>query len=482
MLLAPRPGHGGTVEFHEGREILARGGAFETVEGGDAFGGGRGRARGFDGGAARLELGRDRVLLAEVAEDGEAVGDLGGDDGARQGEGAGGVAIGFELGQAKLDVMAAGRGERAAELALVGEEAEGDAFFEQLGQGLRGHLDVAEQEHGFELVIGEVEEDFVFLFDQEAVAGLAEDGALLGEVQIGHGRVPRFRWCGRGWRQGSQGGAFERHFEGVAGRGELIGGAAGGRERRGHEKDAALGARVLPGDPDGVALEEGAEELEAVLEIGDAGFIEIESEVGGFEKLGALEEGLVGLVGGLGEDDEVVGIADQFAAALFEFAVEILEEEVGEQGGNGGALGNAAADGADVGAVPALAADPEAEEGHYGFAGLAFGEALEEEVGVDAVEKALNVGVGDEDVAELAALADAGDGAVDGAAGAVAVAAFEELLLEGAGEVAGDGGLKDAVADGGDQEGAGLGGAGVLLDDDLEERVRAVEALLDAGE
>jgi hypothetical protein len=52
---------------------------------------------------------------------------------------------------------------------------------------------------------------------------------------------------------------------------------------------------------------------------------------------------------------------------------------------------------------------------------------------VHAVEEALDVSVHDEDVAEFAALADAGDGAVHGTAGAVAVAALQELLLEGAG-------------------------------------------------
>jgi hypothetical protein len=44
--------------------------------------------------------------------------------------------------------------------------------------------------------------------------------------------------------------------------------------------------------------------------------------------------------------------------------------------------------------------------------------------------------------------------------------------------------LEDAVADGGDQEsaGAGVGGAGALFDDDLEEGVGAVAVLLDAEE
>src|SRR5580658_3899869 len=85
-------------------------------------------------------------------------------------------------------------------------------------------------------------------------------------------------------------------------------------------------------------------------------------------------------------------------------------------------------------------------------------------------------------MAELAAPADASDGAVHGTAGAVAVAALEELLFEGAGEAAGGGGLE--VADGGDQQGAdaGFGRAGTLFDDDLQQRVGAVAVLLDAQE
>ena len=64
--------------------------------------------------------------------------------------------------------------------------------------------------------------------------------------------------------------------------------------------------------------------------------------------------------------------------------------------------------------------------------------------------------------------AEAGDGAVDSTAGAVGEGAFEKLFFEGVGEGAGGGGLEDAVADSGDEEGAGFEGFG-FLDNDLEE-------------
>ena len=72
---------------------------------------------------------------------------------------------------------------------------------------------------------------------------------------------------------------------------------------------------VFPGGPDLPSEEEGSEEAEAVVEIGDAGLLLVQLQVGRFEELLALDEGLLGVLGGLGEDDEVVGVADQFAAA-----------------------------------------------------------------------------------------------------------------------------------------------------------------------
>ena len=102
-----------------------------------------------------------------------------------------------------------------------------------------------------------------------------------------------------------------------------------------------------------------------------------------------------------------------------------------------------------------------------------------EQIGMrNVVEKTFDVGVNDFRESGFVALADAGDGAVNTAAGTVAEAAFQELFLEGVREVAGGGGLQDAVADGGDHQGAHFTRARVLFDDDAEEGHGAVEALV----
>jgi hypothetical protein len=210
-------------------------------------------------------------------------------------------------------------------------------------------------------------------------------------------------------------------------------------------------------------LEECAEELEAGVEVDDAGFLLVEGKMGIGEGAGGELEGVGGVGLGFGEDEEVVGVANEFAAALFEFAVEVFEEEIGEQGGNGGALRNAFAEPVEVLAVPDGGFDPLADEVHDEFAGLVEGEAVEEERVVNFVKKGLDIGIDEPGVAHFVELSNAGDGAVDTAVGTVAVGAFEELVFEGLGETAGDGGLEDAVADGGDEEGAGFVGAGAVL-------------------
>ena len=76
----------------------------------------------------------------------------------------------------------------------------------------------------------------------------------------------------------------------------------------------------------------------------------------------------------------------------------------------------------------------------------------------------MDVGVHHVPVALVAEHPDAGDGAVNATVGAVGEAGFEEFLLEGAREAVGDGGLHDAVADGGDEERAMFLGTGFLFD------------------
>ena len=115
----------------------------------------------------------------------------------------------------------------------------------------------------------------------------------------------------------------------------------------------------------------------------------------------------------------------------------------------------------------------------------------------DVVEEAADVGVDDTPVPLVAEHADTGDGAVDAAVRSVGEAGFEKLFLKGLREAAGDSGLEDAVADGGDEQGAvacgvdlgrgrGVGlrsgsrlgfGRGPFFNDDASQRERAVGAV-----
>ena len=129
--------------------------------------------------------------------------------------------------------------------------------------------------------------------------------------------------------------ARERHFHGGFWRGRFEADTQGGRQRARHEDDAAGVALAAPRNPNAFAEEESAEKAEAVAEIGNAGFALVEFEMALSEQGFGLQERLLGFFGGLGEDDEIVGIADEFAARFFEFAVEIFEEEIGEDRGDG---------------------------------------------------------------------------------------------------------------------------------------------------
>ncbi len=132
---------------------------------------------------------------------------------------------------------------------------------------------------------------------------------------------------------------------------------------------------MAPGNPDAFAEKECAEEAEAVGEIDDLGFALVELEMAlGEEGLG-LEERLLRLFGGFGEDDEIVGVANEFTAGFFEFAVEVFKEEIGEEWRDGRALGDAGAEREDFRAVPDRGFDPEFKEGLDGIAERAGGEA-----------------------------------------------------------------------------------------------------------
>ena len=312
------------------------------------------------------------IVAAEAGEHFETTGNFRVNNRFGDGEGALVVTKGFELLDTKGHVFAVGGGESSAIGALVREQTDGHAFFQHFRHGLGGDLDIAEDEDMVELMIGKIHENFVVFFDEEAVAGFTENTALLGEVEKGHGRgsfiglVGGRRGCGYALESEGHGGAVGS---------TLVFGAEARGNGAGHEDDVGGFLVGFPGGPDVVAVEVGSEEMEAFLEAGDAGFFEGEGEVESGEDFAGAEECGFGLGAGFGEDDEVVGVADEFFAGGFEFAIEVFEEVVGEEGGDGRALGDAFGHGVGEVAVPPLAADPftyKAEEAGVFDAGLFF--------------------------------------------------------------------------------------------------------------
>jgi len=87
----------------------------------------------------------------------------------------------------------------------------------------------------------------------------------------------------------------------------------------------------FPGFPDFFFLEVNAEEAEAFVEVGEPAFFGMEFEAKSGKDLSREGEELLGLFGGFGEDDEVIGITDEAAAGVEEADIEFLEEEVGEE-------------------------------------------------------------------------------------------------------------------------------------------------------
>src|SRR5215469_11022555 len=98
----------------------------------------------------------------------------------------------LKLRQPQLDILAAWRGERTAVHSLPGEKAEIYSFFQQLCQSLSCDLDIAKQQYGFELVIRQIEQDLVFLFNQKAVAGFAQHRSLFRHIKVSHSLTPDF--------------------------------------------------------------------------------------------------------------------------------------------------------------------------------------------------------------------------------------------------------------------------------------------------
>ena len=253
----------------------------------------------------------------------------------------------------------------ASAIARVNQRQEGDVdtFFHHLHQRLRGDLDVAEDQHLLQLVVGHVEHDTVLVFQQEAVARLPQNGTLFGQIEIGHVSVSFFvlgSGTGDVTETRFQQSGFHRGL--AARRAEPF--EQFGRHGAGHSEDPALfAALVAPRGPDLVALEENTQEMQAELEIGDPGLgcVQFELELGQF--LGDHAEGGGGLGFGAGEDHEIVGVSDQFPVPRRECAVQRHQEQVGEERRKRRALGQALVTGPQASPVPCRAPDPLGDQG-----------------------------------------------------------------------------------------------------------------------
>ena len=113
----------------------------------------------------------------------------------------------------------------------------------------------------------------------------------------------------------------------------------------------------------------------------------------------------------------------------------------------------------------------------HGVSQRTLSQQIEQNFVIHAVEIRLNVRIDHVLIAEFVAFADARDRPVGQAPGPVAVTRFEELLFKGAREMAGGGGLQNAVGDGRDQQRARLRPASPLFDHDFEQRKRPVPIL-----
>lgn len=276
---------------------------------------------------------------------------------------------------------------------------------------------------------------------------------------------------------GFEGPEGARQGGGWGGRGSPLLEETGGH-RPGGKDHAVAGRALLPGAPDVSALEVDAEEGETLLKGNGAHLFALEFEAVAGEPGASGFEGLLKLLGARAEDDEVVGVADEAPGVAGEMAVEAVEEEIGEEGRERGALGDAAAEAGDAVAVPEFGVNPGGEEREEAGIAVVGGEEVEEEGVVHGVKEIADVGLEDELIATVAPLKDTGDGAIDGVTGAVGEADVEGFLFDFGVEFAGDGGLDDAVSDGGDKKAAGFSGLIWFFDEDFEEGDRAVGVVL----
>jgi hypothetical protein len=190
--------------------------------------------------------------------------------------------------------------------------------------------------------------------------------------------------------------------------------------------------------------------VEAQAELGEGGLGELP---------GVFDGGAVA-----GQDDEVIGVADDVEAGGEERFVEGIEAEVGEQWGERGPLGEAEGGAGEFLAVPNGEVEPESDEASEEIVGDEGGEAGEDDLGGDGIEEGLDVGVEEPEKALGLEGVDAFDGLADTATAAIGEAAVFEFGFEDGFEKGGGGGLEDAVGDGGNEESAAIRGAGVFFD------------------
>ena len=179
-------------------EVGGSGAAFVSAQGVEVVGVLGALVQIFEGG--KLGVGENfRMVPAMLAERGQGVADFVEDDGFGHVEHEFLVAMFFELGNAQGDVFRCSRGELAEQLAGKAEERKLNAMLEKLLQGLRGHLNVAKEHDVVNVVAGQLEEDVGlvvafrgraragrFARQHETVAGFAQHGVLVDEVEDGH--------------------------------------------------------------------------------------------------------------------------------------------------------------------------------------------------------------------------------------------------------------------------------------------------------
>jgi len=189
-----------------------------------------------------------------------------------------------------------------------------------------------------------------------------------------------------------------------------------------------------------------AQEAEALVEMDDAGFVQVEPQTQAPQPSGGLREATARFLAAGSGDDKVVGVADDAPRACGELFVHAVEEDVGEQWRERRALRHA--HGADL-LVPIgplqRQAEPVLDEREQASVGQHFAQALQQRGPGNTVEAALDVGLGHPDQAAVAGFGQMLDGPRHAAARPVAEAEILKPRVEPRADGQGDGALHHAV-------------------------------------